>query len=235
MPLYDVPGLPGARAARTSDYRRILRQGEYTFLAGGVTIDGTKARDTGNTGDLDVLRPGLLMGRITSGGKWANSVIGLLSAAAAAGATSITLTAAAAVELNRRVGASGTFKLTGPPSANGVVVTETVTYSAVNTSTGVVTVTALVNAFIANSFVQPTDGSEQPRSFLPDGFPTVKATDNDGANLSSVEWAQVPVAGIIDSSQLISWPSDTSLRSWLVNRINDAAGGQFVFDHPLID
>lgn len=231
MPGYDVPGLPGIRAAKTASHRRILRQGDYTFLAGVVNIDGTKARDTGNTGDLDVLRPGLPMGYATSGGLWSNSIMGLTNAAAAVGATSITLTSAAATELNRRVGASGTFKLTGPPSAAGTVVTETVTYSAVNTTTGVATVTAITNAFISGSFVQPTDGSERPRSFIPDGFSTIKATDNDGTSLASVEWPTVPVAGVIDASQLLFWPSDTSLQAWLVARLNDASGGQFVFDH----
>ena len=230
MPLLDVPGIPGIRAARVATYRRILRQGDWTFLSGGVTIDGTKARDTLNTGDLDVLRPGLIMGFATSGGLWSNSIMGLSNAAAAAGATSITLTAAAATELVRRVGTTGTFKLTGPPAAAGVVVTETVTYSAVNTTTGVVTVTAITNAFISGSFVQPTDGAERPRSFLPDGYPTLKVTDNDGANLASVEWPNVPTAGVIDSSQLLFWPSDASLIAWLKARLNDAGGGQFVFD-----
>lgn len=233
MPYLDVPGLPGIRTQIQTAHRRLLRQGDWTFLSGGVIIDGAESRDTGNTGNLDVLRAGVIMGRATSGGKWSPSIMGLTNAAYTSG-TSLTLTPAAAVELNRRVGSSGTFKVTGPATANGTVTTETVTYSAVNTTSGVVTITAAANDFISGSFVQPTDGTEYPRSFVPDGFPTLKMTDSDGTDVSSVEWPQVPIAGVIDASQLVFWPSDTSLQSWLVARLNDGAGGQFVFDHQYV-
>ena len=55
--------------------------------------------------------------------------------------TTITTDVNTAAELVRRIGATGTFKLTGPPTAGGAVVTQTVTFSAVNTSTGAITIT----------------------------------------------------------------------------------------------
>ena len=47
---------------------------------------------------------------------------------------------AQAVELVRRVGASGDLYITGPPTAAGTVAQITKAYSAVNTTTGVITV-----------------------------------------------------------------------------------------------
>lgn len=230
MSIEQVYGIPGVRAARTATHRSVLAQGEFTYLKQGVLISGANSRDPLNTGNVDVLLGGLLMGRITSGGLWAPSILGVTSNAEAAGSTAVEVSVATATELNRRVGASGTFKLAGPPSAAGVVTTETVTYSAINLATGAITVTALVNAFIAGSFVQPTDGSEMPRSLIPDTF-GYKVTDQDGVSVTNVPWDLVPIAGCIDASQIRNWPSDTSLRAFITTRLNDAAGGQFVFDH----
>lgn len=135
-------GRPRIGSERKVTHRTVSRQGMWDFLANGGVVSATASRDQGNTEDPLLLRPGLLMGKITSGGKWAPSLFGLTNGAYASG-TSLTLSVAAATELNRRVGASGTFKLTGPPTAAGTVRTVTVTYSAVNTTTGVATITAL--------------------------------------------------------------------------------------------
>lgn len=135
-------GRPRIGTERQVVHRIVSRQGMWDFLANGALIDGTKSRDFTNTSDTKALRPGLLMGKVTSGGKYAPSVLGVTNGAYASG-TSLTLTAASAAELARRVGTSGTFKLTGPTAASGVARTLTVTYSAVDTGTGVVTITAL--------------------------------------------------------------------------------------------
>lgn len=231
MPFVDIVGLPGVRAPRTADYRRILRQGEYTLLAGGGLIDSTYARDPGNTSDVDKLRPGLIMGKRSADSYWAPSILGVTTNAEAIGSTSIEASAAVITELVRRVGSTGTFKLTGPGTAGGVVNTETVTYSAASGTT--ITCTAIVNAYVAGSFIQPTDGSETPVSFIPDGW-NIKVTDLDGNDVVGVQWPQIPVAGMIDESQLINWPSDASLKAWLYARLNGASGGQFVFDGKYI-
>jgi len=141
-----MSGIPGIGTSKAAVAREVLcNPGGKLVAHKGVIVDGSKSRDTLNTGYLDTLRAGLLLGKITSGGKYAPAIIGKLADDydATADTTTMTVTAATAVELVRRVGASGTFKLTGPPSAGGTVQTVTVTYSAVNVTTGVVTITAL--------------------------------------------------------------------------------------------
>ena len=225
MSIAPVYGLPGVSADRTATPRRVFKSSIYEMFAGGGVIDGASSRDPGNTSDVDKLRAGLLMGLVTSLDQWAPSILGLTTNAEAVGATAIEVSEAVGDELSRRLGASGTFNLTGPPTANGVVVTELVTYSA--EAAGAITASAIVNAFIAGSYVQPVDGSQTPRSLIPDGFPN-KVTDNDGTSLD-IEWPCLPIGGVIDSSQIIHWSADTSLREWVVNRLN--AYGRFVFDH----
>jgi len=132
-----VTGLPGVKTERSAAYRRITFGGDQTLLAGGKVIAGSVSRDPGNTGNLDVLRAGLLMGKITTGGKYAPSIIGVLGDAYDGAATQMNfLTAAMAAELTRRVGATGTFKITGPPTAAGTVQTSTITYSSVGAGAG---------------------------------------------------------------------------------------------------
>lgn len=135
---------PGLTSEIASEPRTIwLGDGkDANYLPRGKTISGAAARDTGNTGDLDTLRAGNVLGKITASGKYGCSILGPGGTAYASG-TTLNLAAATAVELVRRQGTTGTFKLTGPPTAAGTVRTLTVTYSAVNTSTGNVTITAL--------------------------------------------------------------------------------------------
>lgn len=226
-PMYNSPA-PGVGATRTAT-PRLVTLGNERYLPGLFIIDGSKSRDPGNT-PVTELRAGMLIGRITSGKKFAPSVIGTLTVAHTSDVgTTMTVSAATAAELVRRVGASGTFKLTGPPTAGGVVATQTITYSAVNESTGVITITATATDFIAGSFVQPTDGSETPATILstPQGFP-LRATDYDGAS-RDLDLERYLIEALVDSSQIVNWPSDTSLRQWIVDQLN--ALGKFTFDH----
>lgn len=140
--LNNAPGIPGISSLVTAGSREVWAGDDRQYKPGVHTIDGALSRDTGNTGNLDFLRAGLLMGKVTSGGKYAPSILGLTGTAYASG-TTLNVAAATAVEIARRIGTSGTFKVTGPPSAAGTVRTATVTFSAVNTSTGDVTITAL--------------------------------------------------------------------------------------------
>lgn len=340
-----ITGLPGLRALKTANHRIIfLQSGPLVNFAGGRQIDGTKTRDITNSTLTAHLTAGLIMGIITSGGKYTNSIIGLSQAALTGTGTTLTTSAAIATEIVRRIGATGTFKLTGPPTAAGVVRTITVTYSAVNTTTGDITITALnvnevqtVNLttaatagnlrlivpkadgtmvltpniawsatdatllsnantaldtatgvaggivataisatdtdlgivltfsgtgyaglpqpissvhtlftsntgsnvvrtttgvdgrFVTLSFIQPTDGSETPIIFLPDGYP-IKVVDEDGTSQDQ-PFPEMPMEAIVDSSQLVNWPTDASLRTWLVGQLNAGPGGQYVFDH----
>lgn len=144
MSIKPLLGRPQVSAEQLVAHRIVSRQGFWTFLANGAIVDGVKTRDPGNSADsIRTIRPGTLMGKVTSGGRYANSVIGNTSGALTGTGTTVTVSAAEATELVRRVGATGTFKLTGPPSAAGTVRTLTATYSAVNTSNGQITITAL--------------------------------------------------------------------------------------------
>lgn len=234
MPLVPVvTGLPGIRAAQSTSPKIIFKGADVpTYLPAGKLIDGSKSRDPSNTGNVDTLQVGLLMGKITASGLYAPSIMGTLTVAFSSG-TSMTVGAATAVELARRVGTSGTFKLIGPAAAAGPVNVATVTYSAVNTSTGVITVTDPGLAFVSGSFVCPTDGSENILTFIPDMDQTgIKVTDADGTTNLTVQFPLVPVGNAtVISANLINWPSDASLQARVVGQLNAAAGGKWSFDH----
>ena len=165
-----VIGVPGVRAPVTAYYKRVFYACEISNLPSGRYINGEKSRDVSNTPDVGVLMPGLLMGKETSGGACANWSLGQ-NTVLYDGGTSLTVSVAAATEIVRRIGATGSFVMTGPPTAAGVVKQLTITYSAVNTSTGVVTVTASnVNEVQTLTFgAAATGGTMVLRVTKPDG------------------------------------------------------------------
>jgi hypothetical protein len=228
MPDVGVYGMPGVRTYTGTSPKIICRQGSELFLAGGKGINGALSRDPGNTGDLAVLRPGLLMGKITASGKYAPSVIGVTQAAKAAAATDVAILPAQAVELARRIGPTGTVRFVGPPTAAGTVATFTETLSAIDTTTGVLTHGGLDAALIAGSFVVPNDGSQIPVTAIYDGTGK-KVTDADGLDLD-VPFERLLIGGVLTPSQLIPWPSDTSLQAWVRTNLSTASAGKFTFD-----
>lgn len=228
---YPLGGLPGIRSDRSSAHRTVLLTPDFAmFLPKSITIDGTKSRDPLNTGDIDVLRAGLLMGKITASGKYAPSILGVSThpyEGLSSNDVRFNVSAATATEIARRIGTTGTFKVTGPPTAAGTVATQTFTYSAVNTTTGIITVTDVGADFITGSFIQPTDGSETPLSLLvdPDG---IKVTDED-ATSQDQPLNKLLVGGLLDASQIINYPSDSSLAAWVKSELR-AVGVGFSFD-----
>jgi len=137
---YQAPiGLPGVGTTRAQS-NRTVRKGHQgaRWMEGGKVIKAANSRDPDNTGYITTLRAGLIMGKVTSGGLYAPSIYGILGSPYASG-TSITLPAQVVTELVRRKGASGTFKLTGPPAAAGVVRTLTITYSGTSATTATIT------------------------------------------------------------------------------------------------
>lgn len=233
-----VYGLPGFRDAQTATPRLILRQGRYDYLAGGKIIDGSASRDPGNTGNIDRLQAGMLMGMITAttyggvAGLYAPALIGVLQSAYTSGGTTLTVTAAQALELDRQLGQSGTSEMVciGPPSSAGTVAVTNVTHSAINTSTGAITVSSLGVNKIAGSFLAINDGRYLPRTILVEDFP-VAVTDGDG-NSIDVPFPKFPVGGVIISDNVLpAWPSDTSLQAWILTQLNSTYPGNFVFDH----
>lgn len=197
MTIADVNLTPGIGSEYEAEFRRIFwsENGKH-LLPTGVVVDGTKSRDPGNTGYTDTLRAGMLLGKITATGKYAPSVIGVTTVAYTPGASTVTVGLAAAAELVRRIGTSGTFTLTGPAVASGTVRSATVTYSAVDTATGIITVTAMTSTTSADSMtvVHTTPGvtlisavsaanevqTITPASAVSNGNVTLTVTDYQG-------------------------------------------------------
>jgi len=221
---------PGVTTGKTASYRRLLKGGLPTYLPVGIFIDGSLSRDALHTSYLDVLRAGMILGKKSSGDLYAPSIIGVLSSAYdAQGTTTVMdLSVVDATELVRRIGTSGTFHISGPPSAAGTMSEyQDVTYSAVNTATGVVTITAIAADNIAGSFIQPDDGSEVMRGLInrEDG---IKVTDQDDDDIDP--GCELLVGGQLDSSQIIRWPSNAVLAQWIKDKLNATAAGSFLFD-----
>lgn len=226
-----VPGLGGVRALRTATHRIVFRQNDWlSDLAQGRIIDGAQSRDVGNTGDTDVLRPGILMGKITASGKYAPCFVGVTTAAYTSGGTTLTVSAAVAAELDRLVGQAGTTELiaVGPPTAAGTVAATAFTHSAINTTTGDITVTSLGVDKVAGTLIGVNDGRHTPLTLVPDGY-GVKCTDIDGTSLD-VQFNEFPIAGVVTGSQLLPvWPGDASLRAYIRDALN--VYGKFVMDY----
>lgn len=221
--------MPGIGTTKTATPRQIfLNSDRVQYMPGGKVIDGTLSRDTGNTGDVDVLRAGLLMGRTTTGGQYRPSILGVTTAAVTAGATtSLTVGAAVATEVARLItAAAGNVSLyvTGPGAANGIVVQSAVTATAASSTTITISSVSLPN-IISGAFIQPADGAEEPITFIPDQW-GLKVTDENSANMDR-PFPLVPLSGgVIDSSQIVFWPSDTSLRAFIMDALS-----LHTFDH----
>jgi len=208
-----VGGMPGIKAERSASPRRVTCGGSV-LLPGGKVVDGSKSRDLLNSGDSDVLRAGSLMGKIAASGKYAPSVIGVLSQPYdkdGQSSTTMTVSPATAAEIVRRIGESGAFQVCGPATAGGTVAAETVAFSDVNVASGAITITAAGNDFIAGSLVQPADGSQVPLGLIADGY-GLKVTDADG-NSIDVPLADLLIGGIVDASQIVNYPSDSALKA----------------------
>lgn len=217
-------GLPGVKSEVEATARKVLISGGK-LLPGGIIVDGSESRDPGNTNDIDILRAGLLMGKLTSNGRYAPTIIGTLSEAYddSSDSTTMNVSAAVATEINRRIGSSGTFKIAGPPTAGGTVNVETVTFSAVNTSTGAITISAASQDYISGSFIMDTDGSETPRGLLLPGDRTgYKVTDQDDNNVDVP--AQMLIGGHVAKDGIVNWPSDSALQTWVRSKLNGGDG-----------
>jgi hypothetical protein len=200
------------------------------FWAPPVTVDGTNSSNPLNAPYTWLLWAGQLLGRVTATGKYANSVLGLSTAAAAASATSITTDVNTAAEIVRRIGASGTFKLTGPPAAAGTVATQVVTYSAVNLSTGVITCSALSAAAISGSLIQPTDGSETILTLLceTNGLQIVDQTHTNRVDVFC--GTLLAGGGTINTGMIVDYPTDSSLKAYVKAALRTTCPGVTFLD-----
>lgn len=152
---YIGQGKPGVQTTYIATLRDIFQGNSElaAYLPMPVTVDGTASSNPSNSPYVWSLWAGMPFGQITSSKKFANSILGLTSAPLGGGQTTLTTDAATATELVRRVGASGTFNLAGGPTTNGpgsAVRSLTVTYSAVNVTTGAITITATSSGAVSN-------------------------------------------------------------------------------------
>lgn len=231
--MFSIPqGKPGVVGNYDSQPREVFYSGRQfaQFWAPPVTVDGTNSSNPLNAPYTWLLWAGTLMGRVTATAKYANSVLGLTGAAAASGATSITTDVNTAAEIVRRIGASGTFKLTGPPTAGGTVATQIVTYSAVNTTTGVITCSALSAAAVTASFIQPTDGSEGIITMLceVDGLQIVDQTHTNRVDVFC--GTLLAGGGTINTGMIVNYPSDPSLKTFVKSSLRTLCPGVTFLD-----
>lgn len=215
-----IQGLPSIGTARTATPRRIIWQGSGVsspVYSGNFVIDGSESRDSGNTGDLDVLRAGVLLGKITASGLYAPAFAGQITGDYTSGGTTLTVSAAQAVEINRLVGSSGSSELVciGAPTESGTVAVTAFDHSAIDTSTGAITVTSLGVNKHAGSIIAVNDGRYVPRLVVGDTY-GIKVTDSDD-NSVDVSSGELLLSAALDTAKIVLYPdsSDTSLVAWV--------------------
>lgn len=233
-----VVGLPGIGNAKTATPRDILMtETGVAYMPTRLLIDGSKSRDPGNTGDVDVLRAGVILGKIEDDSKYAPVILGLLSAQATS--TTLTVSAAVATEVVRRFGSAGTQQLLvvsdlNEPGYEEIVVTsEYVTHSAVNTTSGVITVDAMETSdHAAGSFLIAAECTSPPAStttklsncFILAERWGVKVTDDTDANVN-VDFRLPLVAGMVNTARIVNYPTNTGLARWLKSELRDGKVG----------
>lgn len=240
MSIAAVYGLPGLRAAVTAGHRTIFKGGRWDFVSlpvGVKIIDGTNSRDPGNAGYEYDLRAGLLMGKVTTGGKYRPSFIGSITSAYTSGGTTLAVNAATATEVARlqALGGGGalTLNVTGPPSAAGTVAVTNAVISSVtiNGASSTLTVTSLGVNKVSGSLIATNDGSQVPITVIPDGWP-MKVVDALGVS-TDIEFAKLPIGGTIEEANVLPFALaslDSSIRTYIITSMNAAGGGQWIFD-----
>ncbi len=229
--MFSVPnGKPGVLPAYLAVPREVFAANRQfaQFVAGPVTIDGSASGNPLNAPYTWVLFAGTLMGRIAATGKYANGVIGQTTAAYAHGGgsnTTLQTDVNTATEIVRRLGGSGTLKLTGPAVAGGVVATQVVAYSAVNMATGAITVTATGADAIVGSLLQPVDGSELVVTVLCDAWGVKVADQLGAARVDVLEGQLLAAGGTLNSAAIVNYPADPSLRAWVKAAVRVACPG----------
>ncbi len=227
----NTNALPGVSASIVGVQPREIWYGDYQTGADHIlpgfplVLDGTKVNNASNAPYTFETFAGTFIGQQgpngANPGKYAPSILGLTTAAYAAGSTSLQLDVPTATMLVGRQGTSGTFAMVGPATATTVgavpyptLTPVTFTYSAVNAGTGVVTVTAINQAFVLGSMVLPTDGSQYMRTIIGNKY-GLKSTD--WTNINQID-VLVPVAyqsGILRTASLYNYPADPASRNWV--------------------
>jgi hypothetical protein len=229
--MFSVPnGKPGVLPSFLAEPRELfLANRQFAqFVATPATIDGTLSSNPQNAPFTWLLFAGTAMGRVTATGKYANSIIGCITAGyvhSGGSNTTLSTDVNTAAEIVRRFGSSGAFKLTGPSTAGGTVATQVVTYSAVNTITGVITITSLSADSISGSFIQPTDGSEAIVTLLCDAWGQKVVDQLNATRVDVFESQLLAAGGTINVASILNYPTDTSLKAWVKASVRAACPG----------
>jgi hypothetical protein len=198
---------------------------EPKSLPGGIIVDGTLSRDPGHAAHPEILRSGVLLGKVTASGKFAPSVLGVTELYdAPADTTFISVAPAQAAEILRRVGASGSLRFIGPGTDNGTSIhDEEKAFTSINTTTGLITLAStLAQNRAAGSLVTAADGSGDPMYFVGDPW-GLKVTDGNGAG-QDVELAQPLIGGFVRTSRIVNYPSAVPhLAKWIKAKLNRTA------------
>lgn len=222
---------PGYQTAKTFTPRLIRRNSMPVYLDGGVPINAAYSGDASNTSNVDVLRPGTVMCKQSSGGKYRNWIWGKSTAAYADNDTTITVGAATATEIARIKAAAGGGNLTalfvGPPTAAGTVAATAITITAVGATT--ITVGDLNLNKVTDSLIccdDQIDGS----FCLMDNDDHIKLTDDQNTRVDQL-FERPLIGGTIDVSQIVHWPADTATQAYLLAKLNATGGiGNYRFD-----
>jgi hypothetical protein len=232
----NVTGLPGIQSTRTSTPRDIFIGGGGVQYASGkpIIINGTLSRDPDNTGNIDILRAGLMVSKIAATGLYATTCIGKTTAEYTAG-TSLTVGAAVVTELVRRVGSSGTFYIMGSHVAStnedDVIGAELITYSAASGTT--ITITAAQRNYPSGSLIIPIDmvqvvnyaaGIVQlNNTFILSEKYGIRVTDDSGTAIN--QFFKPLIGGQINTSYIINYPSVALDALWLKGELRDGKLG----------
>jgi hypothetical protein len=104
-------------------------------------------------------------------------------------------------------------------------VTQSVTFSAVNTTTGAITITAAGADAISGSFIQPTDGSESIVSLLCDAWGKKVSDQLNSTRVDVFEAQLLSAGGTINTAMIVNYPTDVSLKAWIKAAIRSACPG----------
>ena len=226
---YTKPGLNQGPVIASRNIHFSVNPGVTTYDPAMLSnvIDGALSRDVGSS-PTSLLRCGLLMGKITTGGKYRPSIIGVTTAAAASNATSITVPAAVATEVARLITAAGAavaLKVIGPPTAAGTVAVIDVSISAASgTSLTIASSGTIGTAAAAGSIVCPGDGAHLPVTILDYPVYGLDVVDMAGSNIDQLmprflRSASLITANIINMTTDGTNAVDTSVTAWIKTQL----------------
>lgn len=220
-------GKPGLQPSQFNQPTDVFYSGRWNaqYIPVPVTVSGNLTSWAANAPYTFYVRAGMPMGKVTSTGTvgnfvvetgtYANSIIGQTTAAYTSGGTTLTTDVNTAAEIVRRIGTSGTFITCGPPSAAGTVASTTTTFSAVNTSTGAITVTSLGVNKVSGAWIQPTDGSATILTLVCD-VDGIKVADGTNVNrVDAFDPQLLAGGGCINVGQILYYPTDTAMQAYL--------------------